>query len=309
MVRTLCLFDAALRLYIFGDLSLDNFRSQPSRHSCNYSPTPRVAHINNIVAYHTHSNRCYKFTDSHNFDREVVAIALNFYDRYLFRQTEYNFLSRDLCQLIAVTSLYLAIKIHGIAEDVPVEHRARHTAWILNNLCFGIFEGERVAEMESNILQVLDWRVNPPTMHSMATTLANLLPMREEFEQARTYIIEATRYQLEVVIFDPAVLEDYKPMAITFAAFNNSAENAESLIPSQAVKDFRLHLAQISSLIGVNREDVEDLQEHLEVMVPELPSIESVQRQCLGKSNPQEESDGNFRMGSNSPTNVMDLSS
>lgn len=165
--------------------------------------------------------------------------------------------------------------------------------------------------MENNILQVLDWRVNPPTMHSMATTLANLLPMREEFEQARTYIIEATRYQLEVVIFDPAVLEDYKPMTITFAAFNNSAENVESLIPSQAVKDFRLHLAQMSSLIGVNREDIEDLQEHLEVMVPELPSIESVQRRWLGKNNeqPKEESDGNVRMGSNSPTNVMDLSS
>ena len=44
-------------------------------------------------------------------DREVVGIALSYFDRYASRHTA--ILAEPLFQLVAMTSLYLAVKLHS----------------------------------------------------------------------------------------------------------------------------------------------------------------------------------------------------
>ena len=44
-------------------------------------------------------------------DREVVVIALSYFDRYASRHTA--ILAEPLFQLVAMTSLYLAVKLHS----------------------------------------------------------------------------------------------------------------------------------------------------------------------------------------------------
>ena len=62
---------------------------------------------------------CFEVVDHFNFDREVVSYALDFLDRSVAIKTEINkaALPKREFQLMAVTSLYTAIKLHGETDE------------------------------------------------------------------------------------------------------------------------------------------------------------------------------------------------
>ena len=83
---------------------------------------------------------CYQVVDHFDYNRQVVAIALNFLDRYLALRP----VNRKIFQLAAMTSLFTAIKLN--------EQRALSLNAFLN-LSRGYFEAEHVLKMEHAILR------------------------------------------------------------------------------------------------------------------------------------------------------------
>ena len=78
--------------------------------------------------------------DHFDFNREVASISLNYLDRYLSTRT----VSRKVFQLAAMTSLFLAIKLH---EPTTL----RMSSFI--ELSRGYFQTEHIAVMEKSILE------------------------------------------------------------------------------------------------------------------------------------------------------------
>ena len=95
-------------------------------------------------------HRCYEFIDHYNFDREVVGVAIYYFDRYTSSQTSCEGVhTKDKFQIIAVTSLFLAIKLHSMSEDHLVQSRPHALARLL----YGHVDPQEIYEMEMAILE------------------------------------------------------------------------------------------------------------------------------------------------------------
>ncbi|KAI2503763.1 Cyclin [Fragilaria crotonensis] len=105
------------------------------------------------------SVRTFEVVDHFEFDREVVSIALSYLDRVVSMKTKHSGepMHRRDFQLVAVTCLYLAIKLHGKwtrMMDQDANSRSMHllsSPWSLHSGDLGC-EGARnprVVRMES----------------------------------------------------------------------------------------------------------------------------------------------------------------
>jgi lipoyl(octanoyl) transferase len=83
---------------------------------------------------------CYQVVDHFDYNRQVVAIALNYLDRYLALRP----VNRKIFQLAAMTCLFLAIKLN--------ESRMLSLSAFLS-LSRGYFQAEHVQKMEQAILR------------------------------------------------------------------------------------------------------------------------------------------------------------
>jgi hypothetical protein len=93
-----------------------------------------------------------------NLETEIVSIAMNFTDRkcianphILFNPCKY--------QLVAMTALYTAAKIHA-PEALDPE--------LVSTLSRGTYTAKEIEAQERMLLTTLHWKVNPPTAHSFA---------------------------------------------------------------------------------------------------------------------------------------------
>lgn len=125
------------------------------------------------------SEWAFEVADHYHFDREVAAIAMNFLDRYIARRTKYmgSTTTKKEFQLLGVTCLYLAIKIHGerpAATDGL--QRAKLKIDVFVELSRGIFSRASIESAEMQVLEGLSWRLNPPTCVGFVSGLLELLP-------------------------------------------------------------------------------------------------------------------------------------
>jgi hypothetical protein len=85
-------------------------------------------------------------------------------------------------QLVAVTCLYLAIKLHGETDVVDGPRRKlKINAFV--ELSRGLFTVETLEAKEREILEMLEWKVNPPTTVRIVATLLHLLPEWTVYDQ------------------------------------------------------------------------------------------------------------------------------
>jgi Cyclin, N-terminal domain len=121
---------------------------------------------------------CYEVVDHFAFDREVVSIALNYLDRVVSLKTASGNnepIPKREYQLLAVTSLYIAIKVHGENESTDSPRRKlKIDAFV--ELSRGYFQVEVIEATERSMLKALHWRVNPPTVLRFVTFLLRLVP-------------------------------------------------------------------------------------------------------------------------------------
>ena len=175
--------------------------------------------------------RYYEFVDRYNFDREVVGIALNYFDRYISKRSPDGGFARETYQLIAVSVLFLAIKVHAACDDGSASRTKA-----LSGLIYGHFEGQDVLAKERDILVALDWFVNPPTFHQIALAFSEIHPLRLVSTQYNTFVYEAARYQCELALFLPDLLMQYRPSEIVFAAMLNAMEKIDPAILTEETK-------------------------------------------------------------------------
>jgi hypothetical protein len=128
----------------------------------------------------------------HSFDlsREVVAVSLSLFDRYL--ATCGNQCNGNLALLTSLTTLAIAIKLYD-------PKRIKITT--LANLSRGQFGPADIEGMEYKVLAALQWKLHPPTQYSFVSHLVLFLPHQVQ-ASVRKEVFEVARYLTELAVCD-----------------------------------------------------------------------------------------------------------
>lgn len=157
---------------------------------------------------------CFEVADHFDFGRDVVSFALSYIDRMVASQTRSHSkdvqdesvpktkISKRSLQLIAVTSLYIAIKVHGEIAKGP---RRKLSIQVFVELGRNFFAPKDIEEMERTILHTLEWKVNPPTSQRYLVPLLDLCPSYHHTEpRHRSKVIggvyDVARYLTELAV-------------------------------------------------------------------------------------------------------------
>lgn len=222
------------------------------------------------------SEWAFEVVDHFGFDREVVSIALNYLDRVVAIK------ARELCgpisrrdfQLIAVTCLYLAIKVHG-ETDVLEGPRRKLKINAFVELSRGLFQVETLERMEVEILASLNWRVNPPTTVRIVATMLRLLPKLLPSESipsnAANTIFEMSKYLTELSVCVSAFTFQFRPSTIAFASILCSfdALRGSLVLPSDVTDGFFDQIASITALTPSSQE-VREVRSMLMELCPSM---------------------------------------
>uniref|UniRef100_A0A7S1UQF9 Cyclin-like domain-containing protein n=1 Tax=Grammatophora oceanica TaxID=210454 RepID=A0A7S1UQF9_9STRA len=152
----------------------------------------------------------YQVVDFCHFDRETVEICVNFLERFLSSDAVSDDITRNDFQLIAMTSLYVAIKIH---EPIAVDPKT------IAGLSGGQFTVEDIEACERRLLPGLSWRMNPPTTMSFVRMHVRDLSLSHYTEQQ---VLQLTKTQLETAIKDYSLMTTVLPSTLAKAAISNS---------------------------------------------------------------------------------------
>ena len=155
---------------------------------------------------------CYEVIDHFGFDREVVSIAMNYLDRSVALRfqnssssSSWKPVAKKDFQLLAVTSLYIAIKTHGMTENTDGPRRKLKIEAFVQ-LSRDEFSVETIECCERQILRDLKWRVNPPTNLRFIANFLKLLPVWSingdygSHTRAKSILYEVSRYLSELSV-------------------------------------------------------------------------------------------------------------
>mmetsp|Transcript_13486 Transcript_13486/g.24412 ORF Transcript_13486/g.24412 Transcript_13486/m.24412 type:complete len:350 (+) Transcript_13486:97-1146(+) len=178
----------------------------------------------------------FEVTDHFGFDREVVSIALNYLDRVVAHTTETTNarVPRKEFQLVAVTSLYLAIKLHGETDAVEgAPRKLRINAFV--ELSRGMFTIETLETTERAILSNLEWNVNPPTTVCFVASLLRLLPASWDSQplhaSVASSIFEMARYLTELSVCVSTFSFKFKSSEISYSAILCAIDALRDSVP------------------------------------------------------------------------------
>ena len=218
----------------------------------------------------------YEVADHFGFEREAVSIALNYLDRAVAikaREIDGPVPRRDF-QLIAVASLYLALKLHGETDDVDgPRRRLRLQAFV--ELSRGLFSAETIERMETELLGMLQWRVNPPTTVRTVATMLRLLPRwrahRTSNSNAANSIFEFSKYltELSVCVSDFTFRFDSSTVAFASILCAMNALRDSTVIPHDVITEYLDTIASVTSLTP-SCPHVQDAQHMLMGLCPSM---------------------------------------
>jgi len=201
---------------------------------------------------------CYQVVDFCKFRRETVGIGMSYLDRYMCSKKGKKALGdRKEYQLVAMTCLYVAIKLHE-----PLEMETS----LLADLSRGCYTEMEFANMEKNILEAIEWRVSGPTPLAFVLHYISFLP-----DIISSSVIEAifdyARYQTELAIGDHYFVKT-KPSVVGMAALLNALEGMDAtLVPDRIVN--RL-VRTVVMYTEMDLEEVETIQMRLSTILISL---------------------------------------
>ena len=191
---------------------------------------------------------CYQVVDFCKFRRETVAIGMSYLDRYLSTSAGRGALTdRKEYQLSAMTTLYMAIKLHE-----PLEMETS----LLADLSRGCYNEQEISDMEKDILNALGWRIQGPTPLAFVQHFLALLP-ETVIPAVATAVMDYARFQTELAVSDYTfVTERYSHIAL--AAILNAVEGVDlSLFPLKSQGSFLRAIERHSEILV---EEVEETQ-------------------------------------------------
>jgi Cyclin, N-terminal domain/Cyclin, C-terminal domain len=191
----------------------------------------------------------YRVCDHFAVEREIVAIAFSYLDRFTDRCT----CDRTTFKLAAVTSLFMANKIFN-TNKIPLRR--------FIELSKGEFEKCDILEMEITILQTLAWQVNPPTLHCFVEHLCAVLPSL--FDESRLIICVYQRaiFLAELALYDSTFVEKKKPM-VAVAAVLNAIEGLEEGVLTELKEEQFVQSIETSFGISYDDDDLKSIRRRL----------------------------------------------
>jgi len=171
--------------------------------------------------------RCNDIADLCNYKRETVAIAMNCLDRFMATQPSYEqqeiLFDRNLYQLAAMIALYISAEIH--------EQECMDPQFLLSKLSHGGVQHttETIEAMEFEMLNAIEWRVNPPTAMSFTRLIINnldLLVSDNHYQLSpceKEQIIDLTRIQIELTV-NEYDFSTFNGSSIAYACMLNAFE-------------------------------------------------------------------------------------
>lgn len=222
----------------------------------------------------------YDIVDYFMLSREVVAIALFYVDRHFTLTSFPNGEDRQQVpvtkksfQLVALTGLHIAIKLHGASRDAspsnslqqhqPSNQWARHKFSI--QVCASIsrhqFTTQAIEACEQSMLKTLDWRVNPVVPSGIIIdTLVNFLPSsfcidgKDNATNVAVYVYDCAKYLAELSVSVPALSMVYKPSVIAYASIVYALDTCgSSYFPAHR----RIEYDQVVNRASCNQFDAE----------------------------------------------------
>mmetsp|Transcript_20348 Transcript_20348/g.42706 ORF Transcript_20348/g.42706 Transcript_20348/m.42706 type:complete len:290 (+) Transcript_20348:242-1111(+) len=200
--------------------------------------------------------------DTFNLSRETVGIAMSILDRYVSSgkgRSPEALESKQKFQLVAITSFYMAVKIHE-----PVQLGIN----FLLKLCRGYYQASDITAMEKDILSSLEWRVCLSTTTPMEYVRQFLELLPELMDVANAVEANAMKYM------------DYATADLTFSTYRASSVGVACL--AGALDD-----ADASGAYGLSSLEKESLWQQLsEKLDFDIASneIRKVEWQLLAKS-------------------------
>lgn len=198
---------------------------------------------------------CYQVVDFCKFRRETVVIGMTYLDRFLCTDKGKKALAdRKEYQLVAMTCLYIAIKLHE-----PLEMETS----LLADLSRGCYTEMEFANMEKKILEYLLWRVSGPTALGFVQNYMMFIP-DSVHEAVMDAVFDYARYQTELAIADHHFVK-LKPSIAGAAALLNAIEGMdESLLPLKVQAKI---IRSIEKYTGLDMDAVEDAQHRLSMIM------------------------------------------
>lgn len=150
---------------------------------------------------------------SFDLSREVVAVSLSLFDRYL--ATRGNDCNGSLALLTSLTTLHIAMKLNDSTKKIRLS--------TLANLSRGQFGPTHIEKMEWTVLDALGWKLHPPTQSAFVSNLLLFLPS-EASPSARKGLGELSKYLTELAVCD-SYFVDVHNSVVAFAAIVNVMED------------------------------------------------------------------------------------
>ena len=134
----------------------------------------------------------YNVVDHFDLPREVVAVSLNLFDRYL--ATQANQCSGNLALLASLTTLHIAIKVHS-EKNVKIS--------TLASLSRGQFGANDIEKMEWQIFSALKWRLHPPTLFALVSHLLMI------FSDDVHHSVKKELFEIAIYVAELSVCDSY----------------------------------------------------------------------------------------------------
>lgn len=209
---------------------------------------------------------CYEVVDHFSFDREVVSIALDYLDRSVSKWSEYSdvIIPKREFQLLAVTSLYMAIKLHGETDSTDGPRRKLKID-AFYELSRKQFDVDIIEKTERHILSVLNWNVNPPTALKYIATLLSLCPKWQNATEQTSHanvlggIYDVARYLTELSVCQSDFSFSHKTSVVAYASILCAIEALSSSMPLPYVVRVRFlnNIAEATGFVSGNADTLD----------------------------------------------------
>lgn len=184
----------------------------------------------------------YNVVEHFDLPREVVAISLDLFDRYL--ATRGNECNCDLALLASLTTLHIAIKIHS-EQNIK--------ASTLASLSRGQFQQRHIQQMEWEIMKALKWNLNPPTVFAFLSHFLMLFP-NDVRHSVRKEVFEIAIYMAELSVCDSFFVRLTSSTVAMAAIINAMDEIPKSRLSPMQRDAFWANL--VSSVRGFHANDI-----------------------------------------------------
>lgn len=164
---------------------------------------------------------------------------MSYLDRYAVK-FPIDFSLADRCQLVALASLYIAVKLHDVKRNGTLDFFAK--------LSQGRFTTNDIQEAEEKILHGLDWLMNPPTPQSFLFIFASFTSLKvpQLFDRLLIkHIYEVANYLSELSFLHTAGNRTPASMIACASFIIAIREMNENIIPNDCKHIVTCHILSI----------------------------------------------------------------